>query len=46
MVEGRVGGVEMEEEELGKKWGDLNGKQVVGIKEMGEKIKVIKQGGG
>ncbi|MEC1649852.1 methylisocitrate lyase [Bacillus vallismortis] len=43
MLEARVAGVQIEDQQLPKKCGHLNGKQLVSIKEMAQKIKAIKQ---
>ncbi|MDM5302407.1 methylisocitrate lyase [Bacillus subtilis] len=43
MLEARVAAVQIEDQQLPKKCGHLNGKQLVSIKEMAQKIKVIKQ---
>ncbi|MEG7333201.1 methylisocitrate lyase [Bacillus subtilis] len=43
MLEARVAAVQIEDQQLPKKCGHLNGKQLVSIKEMAQKIKAIKQ---
>ncbi|MFH0347317.1 methylisocitrate lyase [Bacillus vallismortis] len=43
MLEARVAAVQIEDQQLPKKCGHLNGKQLVPIKEMAQKIKAIKQ---
>ncbi|MGF7532673.1 methylisocitrate lyase [Bacillus mexicanus] len=43
MLEARVAAVQIEDQQLPKKCGHLNGKQLVLIKEMAQKIKAIKQ---
>src|SRR5690625_2137185 len=43
MVEANVAAVQIEDQQLPKKCGHLNGKQLVTIEEMVEKIKVIKE---
>ncbi|WP_440706179.1 methylisocitrate lyase [Heyndrickxia oleronia] len=43
MVESRVAAIQIEDQELPKKCGHLNGKKLVSIEEMVQKIKIIKE---